>query len=390
MFLSPEGKGFEISSYYSPRNRERPPRTGTEYIILHTTEGPDRGSLNKVRRNGEAHYFITTNGHVYRIISKERVAFHAGRSMWRGKTDIDNCSIGIEVVGYHNKNITTAQYQALRELLRQLQAIYRIPDERVLTHSMVAYGAPNRWHKQSHRGRKRCGMLFARESVRKKLGLDKKPAYDPDVKAGRLVVGDRDLAMVLYGRARGVKTAVGRFAKDEANIISSGRTAWDIARERYNSPSVIYRFPDGKEFRGNQISDWNTIPAGTIVILGESQRENEVEEIKEIGRNGRTAQEVAGDEYDSVTTIYFFPDGRIRRGDELNKKELASLPVKTGVLVGYIDGGYITVKRSAFDICGSRWNLPDTFYRLSDGSILSGSVISAKSIPRNTRVFFKN
>jgi hypothetical protein len=22
---------------------------------------------------------------------------------------------------------------------------------------MVAYGAPNRWHKKSHRGRKRCG-----------------------------------------------------------------------------------------------------------------------------------------------------------------------------------------------------------------------------------------
>ena len=382
--------GLEITSYYSPRNRERPPRTRTDYIILHTTEGAARGSLRKVRKNGEAHYFVNTDGHIYRVISKERVAFHAGRSMWRGRTNIDNCSLGIEVVGYHNKGITTAQYKSLRELLQQLQSIYNIPDGRVLSHSMIAYGAPNRWHKRSHRGRKRCGMLFARDSVRKKLGLDKKPRFDPDIKAGRLVVGDPYLAKVLYGREREVKTAVGRFTTDEANIISSGRSAWDIARERYNSPGVTYRFPDGKELRGDQITAWNNIPAGTRVFLGESQRENETEIIKRIGRDGKTALAIAGDEYNNRTTIYFLPDGRVRRGDELNDKELASIPVKTGILVGYSDGGYITAKRSAFDICGSRWKLPDTFYRFSNGSIVPGTGITAKAIPKKTRVFFRN
>ena len=48
--------GLQITSYFSPRNRERPRRPHTWYIILHTTEGPKKGSLNKVRKNGECHY----------------------------------------------------------------------------------------------------------------------------------------------------------------------------------------------------------------------------------------------------------------------------------------------------------------------------------------------
>ncbi|MFH1037124.1 MAG: N-acetylmuramoyl-L-alanine amidase [PVC group bacterium] len=388
--LGGEVGGFEITSHYSPRNRERPPRTSTEYIILHTTEGPARGSLRKVRENGETHYFVDTDGHIYRIIHRDRVAFHAGRSMWRGKTDLDSCSIGIEVVGYHNKSITAAQYQALGELLRQLQTVYKVPDERVLCHSMVAYGAPNRWHKRSHRGRKRCGMLFAQNPVRKKLGLDKKPEYDPDVKAGRLAVGDPNLARALYGKEREVVTAVALFTANDADIISSGRTAWVIARDRYNSPDVTYRFPDGRELRGDQVTDWNNIPAGTRVAMGESPRENEADNIKIIGRDGTTAREIAGDEYDRKTTIYFLPDGRTRSGDTLKAVEIAALPVKTRVLVGYVDGGYVTAQRSAFDICGARWKLPDTFFRLPDGTILPGSTITETSIPKKARVFFRN
>ena len=72
----------------------------------------------------------------------------------------------------------------------------------MLTHSQVAYGAPNKWQPRSHRGRKRCGMMFAMPSVRSKLNLTARPAFDPDVKAGRLVVGDAYLAQVLYGPSR--------------------------------------------------------------------------------------------------------------------------------------------------------------------------------------------
>ena len=102
--------------------------------------------------------------------------------------------------GYHDKPLTAAQYQVLGELIGELQSIYKIPDYNVLAHSHVAYGAPNKWQKRAHRGRKRCGMMFALPAVRARLNLKTRPGSDPDVKAGRLVVGDEYLAQVLYGR----------------------------------------------------------------------------------------------------------------------------------------------------------------------------------------------
>ena len=185
--------------YRSPRNGERPVRRATTLIVLHTTEAPAKSSLNKLCERGEAHYCVTEDGTVYRIVDKEREAFHAGRSMWNGKEDCDEFSIGIEVVGHHDKAVTLLQIAALRELVARLKRMYKVPDGRVVCHSHIAYGAPNTWHKKKHRGRKRCGMLFAMPSVRAKLGLAARAAYDPDVKAKRLVQADPELADVLYG-----------------------------------------------------------------------------------------------------------------------------------------------------------------------------------------------
>ena len=82
-------------SYRSPRNKERPLRKATTLIVLHTTEAHAKSSLNKLSERGEAHYCVVENGTVYRIVDHNREAFHAGRSMWQGKEDCDEFSIGI-------------------------------------------------------------------------------------------------------------------------------------------------------------------------------------------------------------------------------------------------------------------------------------------------------
>jgi hypothetical protein len=382
---------LDITNAYSSRNRERPRRKSTQFIILHTTEGSKTSSLHKLQKNGEAHYLVDTGGKVYRIIDKSRVAFHAGRSMWSGRTNLDTVSVGVEIVGYHNKSLTSAQYRAVRELVDQLQGIYKVPDSRVLTHSAVAYGTPNRWHKKNHRGRKRCAMLLAKTSSRTKLGLSPGPSYDPDVREGRLIVADQYLAKILYGSARERVTAVARFTGSDAQTISAGRSAWDIARDKYKDHETRYIFPDGTEQRGDEVRDWKKIPQGTRVVLnGGTGRENKQELVKEIGKDGNSAWNLAGDEYASRTTIYLFADGRVRMGDQLSKNELSSLPKGTRVLVGYTYGGKVTPKRSAFDICGKKWNFPSTFYRLSDGTIQPGDTITERSIPRDAVVFFQN
>ncbi len=381
--------GLDISDHYSPLNRERAIRTRTDYLLLHTTEGPTKGSLNKLHRYGECHYLVGSDGHVYRIVNKRRIAFHAGRSMWRGQTNLDSCSVAIEVAGYHNRDISAVQYKALKSLIESLQQLYKISDERVLTHSMVAYGSPNRWHKRSHRGRKRCGMLFAKRDVRKRLGLEKQPLFDPDVKAGRLVNADPHLARVLYGSAHEQVQATAAFQGIGTRVISPGRSAWDIARDQYKSEATVYIFPDGKRKRGNEVTNWKAMPSGTRVVLSEAQRENEPEGLLAVGKEGSRVADIAGDEICSKTTIYFMPDGRVRQGHELSESAVRRFPEGTRMLVGYVHGGYVTAKRSAYDICGEKWSSAATFYRFRDGSIVSGDQLKQGAIPPMCMVFFE-
>ncbi len=247
---SPASAALDIRDDYSALNAERPVRSETRYLVLHTTEGGDSSAIREVKRRGLANYLVLRDGSVRRVIEKHREARHAGRSMWNGAEDLDRVSVGIEVVGHHHRPITRAQEVALKELLRQLQSIYGLADDAVLAHAMVAYGEPNRWHEHPHRGRKRCGMLFATVSMREDLGLTRRPASDPDVRAGRLVEADPELAAILYG-----------------HYLARGKTPFAVAGPAYAKASTVYVFPKGARRRGDEIEDWTEVPAGTWVLL---------------------------------------------------------------------------------------------------------------------------
>lgn len=382
--------GFTFDNHYvSPRNPERELRRDTIYLILHTTEAPSASALNKLSERGEAHYGVDERGYVYRIVDQRRVAYHCGRSMWNGRSNIDDCSIGIEVAGYHNRDITPAQYISLAALIGELQFTYKIPDERVLTHSMVAYGVPNRWQKRSHRGRKRCGMLFARWSVRKRLNLTAQPKIDPDVRAGRLVVADPYLRQVLYGDIREQDKAVAHFNQPDSNVIAVNRSAWDIARDAYDNPETIYLFPNGTRKRGNEIRNWKGLPLGTKVSINDAET-NPDENYKTLGIDGRTVADLAGDEVHSATTFYVLPGGKLMRGTDLTPQTVTTLPHGTHVLTGYAMGGPVADRLRAFDICGTRWHAKDTYFLYSHGLLKPGSEMDENRIPAGALVFYKN
>jgi hypothetical protein len=173
--------------------------------------------------------------------------------------------------------------------------------------------------------------------------------------------------------------------------ISATRSAWDIAGARYNAADTIYKFPDGTEYRGNQVRNWKKVPAGTrVTVLRPEVCGNETEAVRNVGVDGDTAQDVAGDEYNKTSTYYFYPNGTVKSGDQVDEAGLQSLPSGTRVLVGYTFAGTVTAKRSAFDICGKRWNFPSTFYRLPDGAIAAGDAVREKSIPPKTMIFYAN
>ena len=324
--------------YRSPRNPERPIRKATRLIVLHTTEAGAKSSLNKPSERGEAHYCIDEKGVAYRIIDRNREAFHAGRSMWNGKEECDSYSIGIEVVGHHDKPVTLAQLDAIRELLAILKKEYKLTDVQVVCHSHVAYGAPNKWQKRNHRGRKRCGMLFAMPSVRQRLGLKVKPAFDPDVRAKRLIVGDPYLNNVLYGK---VDTMAGKLGRNVAPETKGGlfssffskkppeRTNEPEKENYYAKPTAAPAVPAANAKPAAKGTDPKVSPQKPPVAAArEPTSLRELEDrmkYREVGVLGPKASpyKVAGRNWNASTTYYFIK-GRIVRGDRMDPKKVQS------------------------------------------------------------------
>ena len=420
------------NDYRSPRNPERGIRKSTTLIILHTTEAPAKSSLNKLSERGEAHYCVVENGTVYRIIDRDREAFHAGRSMWNGKSNVDEFSVGIEVVGYHNKQLTLAQLSALKELLVELKALYGIDDAHVLCHSHVAYGAPNKWHLRSHRGRKQCGMLFAMGSVRTKLGLTQRPSYDPDVRAKRLVQADKYLEKVLYGRedlftavygigkVKGVSPTAPSKVQPAKTTATKSVAQQDSAASRLESllkdfgagqagkpadkPAIGPAKPAQKPVltaarqpaarqpaaAARQPAAAATKPAAAVQqAKPQAPAAPEVPDgIKVLGTHGRTIYEIAGNEAASPRTIIVRTNGTFCRGSELTRAEAAKLHVGTKVLLGYAVGGPVSAANGPIKICGSAWKLPTTYY-LVQGTLVPGDKVDDRRIRAGTYIFHR-
>jgi N-acetylmuramoyl-L-alanine amidase len=88
------------------------------------------------------HYLIDEDGRVTQIAEEGARAWHAGASSWRGETDINSRSIGIEI---HNRghndgypDFPPAQMRAVIVLCQAILARHPIPPWRVLAHSDVA------------------------------------------------------------------------------------------------------------------------------------------------------------------------------------------------------------------------------------------------------------
>ena len=334
VFLAGGASALDISNRYrSPRNPERRVRKTTELIVLHTTEAPERSSLNKLCDRGEAHYCVTEVGKIYRIVDRDRVAFHAGRSMWNGKEDADEFSIGIECVGYHDKAMGMVQIRAIRDLVKELQKMYKIPDERVVCHSHVAYGAPNQ--KKNHRGRKRCGMLFAMPSVRAQLGLARRPASDADVRAKRLVVGDDYLRRVLYGSVDTMKSSYPKQPVQTQAQEGGGLLAW--LRGDTKKPDT--KKPDAGKA---QISAKNPPPPPPKLVPAPTP----------------------------VAPIS-------------PPKSIAELKAR-----GYVFKGSVTKGVTASKIAGGRWNSKDTYYTIRN-KVIPGDTIDPAHIENGMGIWMK-
>ncbi|MNS78764.1 N-acetylmuramoyl-L-alanine amidase AmiD precursor [compost metagenome] len=67
-------------------------------------------------------------------------AWHAGNSTWGKTTDLNSCSIGIELDNNGFKPFTEAQISSLVALLTKLKKDYNIPTQNFLGHADIAPG----------------------------------------------------------------------------------------------------------------------------------------------------------------------------------------------------------------------------------------------------------
>ena len=114
--------------------------------VLHYTGMPDAaGALARLTDPAakvSAHYVVAEDGQVFALVAEADRAWHAGRSWWRGVTDINSASVGIEIVnpghewGY--RPFPPQQMDAVEALLAGIVARHGIAPALVVGHSDIA------------------------------------------------------------------------------------------------------------------------------------------------------------------------------------------------------------------------------------------------------------
>ncbi|MFC3324079.1 N-acetylmuramoyl-L-alanine amidase [Mesorhizobium cantuariense] len=144
-FLPDEPRAeVRVSPNFGPRRETLKP----DMIVLHYT-GMATGAgaeawLCHPASEVSSHYLVHENGHIVQMVRESDRAWHAGNSLWFGRTDINSCSVGIEIVnpghllGY--PGFPRRQINAVIGLCRGIAGRHSIAAERVLAHSDVAPG----------------------------------------------------------------------------------------------------------------------------------------------------------------------------------------------------------------------------------------------------------
>lgn len=121
-------------------------RAPPDMIVLHYTGMKDgAAALERMRDPAakvSAHYMVEEDGRIFALVPEARRAWHAGVGVWRGETDINACSVGVEIVnpghdlGY--RPFPAAQIRSVIDLLDDIRSRWAVPDERILGHSDIA------------------------------------------------------------------------------------------------------------------------------------------------------------------------------------------------------------------------------------------------------------
>ena len=146
--VSANPAGYKISKTYFPSLGQN---FRQRYVILHYTALNDEKSISTLTQQSvSAHYLVSTlpDKEIYQIVDENKRAYHAGISFWRKDQQINDTSIGIEIVnlGYSVDSLNNKvfypypeeQFRKVAALVKDIVTRYNIPPTNVLAHSDIA------------------------------------------------------------------------------------------------------------------------------------------------------------------------------------------------------------------------------------------------------------
>ena len=98
--------------------------------------------LKNIKSKVSCHYLINRRGQITQMVNDNQVAWHAGKSKWKNFKNLNQNSIGIEMVNkgheFGYQNFSSIQITNLINLCKVLKKKYKIKKENFLGHSDIA------------------------------------------------------------------------------------------------------------------------------------------------------------------------------------------------------------------------------------------------------------
>lgn len=146
--VSAKPKGYKVVKTHFPAIAQN---FRQKYIILHYTALDEEKSITVLTQQSvSSHYLVNNLGdeEIYQLVDENKRAYHSGISSWRNDKNLNDSSIGIEIVNAGYKSDSTgkkifvpfedAQVKKVAALVKDIADRYQIPPTNILAHSDVA------------------------------------------------------------------------------------------------------------------------------------------------------------------------------------------------------------------------------------------------------------
>lgn len=143
----------------SPNVNQRPAGAQIDLVVIHSISLPPgefgNGNVQRLFTNQldwdahpyfqgirglevSAHFFISRTGNLWQFVSCDDRAWHAGPSAYRGRSQCNDDSIGIELEGLEGNAFEASQYETLASLCAAILQAY--PVAHIAGHEHIAPG----------------------------------------------------------------------------------------------------------------------------------------------------------------------------------------------------------------------------------------------------------